>query len=487
MLGSFFFSITLISPFFGALILLVMPSKSFVLQKLFAFFCSCFILINSLCMWFFFDFNSSFFQFLLSLKWFSFLGLNYILGVDGLSVLFIILTSFLITICLLISWNYSNLFLKEYLISFLILEGFLFQIFCVLDIFLFYIFFESVLLPTFFIIGVWGSRLRKIRAVLQFFIYTLIGSLFMLIAFLVIFFETGSTDLQFLWNINFSENRQFFLWIAFFFSFAVKIPLPPFHIWLPEAHAEAPTAGSVILAGILLKLGGYGFLRFALTLLPVACNFFSPLIFLISLLAAIYASFGTLRQIDFKKIIAYSSIAHMGIVILGLFSINCGGLEGCIFLMFSHALISSSLFLCIGFLYDRYKTRLIKYYGGLVQTMPIFSSLLLFFIFSNMGFPGTSSFISEFLILNSLFLLQTNLSIFAGLSTILSATYSIWLFNRLCFGFLKNYYVFKFQDISRREFWTLVPFVFLTIFFGFNSNLILNLLHLSVLNILNFY
>ena len=267
------------------------------------------------------------------------------------------------------------------MICFLLLEFFLLQVFCVLDIFLFYIFFESVLLPMFLIIGVWGSRKRKIKAAYQFFLYTLIGSLFTLLAILTIYFETGTTDLQTLWNFTFSFERQVVLWIAFFLSFAIKIPMIPFHIWLPEAHSEAPTAGSIILAGILLKLGGYGFLRFSLPLLPEASVYFTPFVYILSLAAIIYASLTTIRQIDLKKIIAYSSISHMGVVTLGLFSYNLEGLEGSLFLMLSHGLVSSALFFCIGILYERYHTRILKYYSGLVYVMPLFVTYFLFLTF----------------------------------------------------------------------------------------------------------
>nr|YP_010338911.1 NADH dehydrogenase subunit 4 [Dixoniella grisea]UNJ18983.1 NADH dehydrogenase subunit 4 [Dixoniella grisea] len=474
-------------PFFGAFCLTIINYKNFILQRFVAFFISCLTLIFSLLLWVFFDSSTAVFQFLFNLKWFSILNINYILGIDGISLFFIILTAFLIPLCLLVSWNYSSLYLKEYLISFLILEGFLFQVFSVLDIFLFYIYFESVLLPMFFIVGIWGSRERKIRAVYQLFLYTIVGSIIMLLAILTIYFETGTTNLQTLWNIEFSEFRQIFLWISFFLAFAVKIPMPPFHIWLPEAHSEAPTAGSVILAGILLKLGGYGFLRFSLTLLPLACNFFLPFIYLLSILAIIYASLSTLRQIDLKKAIAYSSIAHMGLVTLGLFSESSIGIEGGIHLMISHGLVSSALFLCIGIIYDRYKTRIIKYYGGLTQFMPLFSTFFLFFSFANVGFPCTISFISEFLIFLGIYLAQSTLAVFAGVGMLLSVAYSIWLFNRVCFGFLKNYYILKFQDLTRREFWLLFPIVIVVIWLGVYSNIIIGSIHFSVLNLLNFY
>ena len=375
-------------------------------------------------------------------------------------------------------------YLKEYLICFLVLEFLLIQVFCVLDLFLFYIYFESVLIPMFLIVGIWGSRERKIRAAYQFFLYTLLGSLLMLIALLCIYFQTGSTDLQFLWNIEFSEKHQFLFWLAFFASFAVKIPMIPFHIWLPEAHAEAPTAGSVILAGILLKMGGYGFMRFSIPMFPLATVYFTPIIYTLSLLATIYASFTTLRQIDLKKIIAYSSISHMGFVTIGLFTLNIQGVEGSVFLMLSHGLVSSALFLSIGILYDRYKTRIIRYYGGFVQVMPIFTIFLLFFVFSNIGFPGTSSFIGELLVLLGIFQLNIFVTFFIAVSMVLGAAYSIWFFNRISFGLLKTHYFKVFQDLSRREFWILISLVLGILWMGVLPTTFLNEMHFSIINLI---
>jgi proton-translocating NADH-quinone oxidoreductase chain M len=357
-------------------------------------------------------------------------------------------------------------------------------VFCVLDLLLFYIFFESVLMPMFLIVGVWGSRERKIRAAYQFFLYTLVGSLLMLLAIVIIYFQAGTTDLQILWNTEFSEKKQLLLWLAFFASFAVKVPMVPFHIWLPEAHAEAPTSGSVILAGILLKMGGYGFLRFSLPMFPLASVYFSPLIFVLSLIAVIYASLTTLRQIDLKKIIAYSSVSHMGFVTIGIFTLTIQGIEGSILLMLSHGLVSSSLFLCVGVLYDRYHTRVIKYYSGLVQVMPIFTVFLMFFSFANIGFPGTSSFVGEILVLIGSFQINTTLTFFSAISMILGAAYSIWLLNRISFGVLKTEYFSYFQDISRRELWILSILAFLVIWMGICPNVFLTEMHISVFNLL---
>ncbi len=340
-------------PVLGALGVLAFPTTALRQMKLFALTVTLVNFILSLSLWIFFDNASAKFQYVQQIEWLSFFNMNFYIGIDGISLFFILLTTFLVPICLLISWKSVNQFVKEFLVAFLFLESFMIAVFCMLDLVLFYVFFESVLIPMFLIIGVWGSRERKIRAAYQFFLYTLIGSLFMLIAILLIYFQVGTTDLQVLTTIEFSERRQLFLWAAFFLSFAVKVPMIPFHIWLPEAHVEAPTAGSVILAGILLKLGTYGFLRFSIPLFPQASVYFTPLVYTLSVLGIIYASFTTLRQIDLKKIIAYSSVAHMGFVTLGLFSLNVQGIEGAILLMLSHGFVASALFLCIGILYDR--------------------------------------------------------------------------------------------------------------------------------------
>lgn len=474
-------------PLFGIIIIFFIPKNESSILRRTGLFISCLIFLISLIIWVFFCSNTSLFQFSFVFFWIPYLNLNYTVGLDGISLFFLILTTFLIVICILCSWNSVNFFVKEFIICFLFLEFCLIQVFCVLDLFLFYIFFESVLIPMFLIVGIWGSRERKIRAAYQFFLYTLLGSFFMLMGLSYIYTVAGTTDIQILWFHNFSEKEQLFLWSAFFLSFAVKIPMMPFHIWLPEAHAEAPTPGSIILAGVLLKLGGYGFIRFSLPLFPKATVFFTPLIFTLSVIAIIYGSLTTLRQIDLKKIIAYSSVSHMGFVTLGIFSLNTQSIAGSIFLMLSHGLVSSALFFCIGILYDRYKTRILKYYGGLVIVMPLFVVFLMFFLFSNIGFPGTSSFIGEFLILMGAFQLNPAVSIFSCFGIILAASYSIWLLNRISFLNVKNFHLSFFQDISRREFWIIFIFFYLILFIGIFPNIILNDIHFSVLNLLEHF
>nr|YP_010619975.1 NADH dehydrogenase subunit 4 [Xiphosiphonia pinnulata]WAX03988.1 NADH dehydrogenase subunit 4 [Xiphosiphonia pinnulata] len=480
--------LTLNLPLLGIFILIFFISdseKNFI--KIFSFIVTALTFLSSLLLWINFTDLTFQFQFLQTYRLSSFFNINYAIGLDGISLFFLLLSTFLINLCILISWENPKFFIKEYFLCFLFLEFCLIQIFCVIDILFFYIFFESVLIPMFLIIGIWGSRERKIKAAFQFFLYTLIGSLFMLVAIIFIYSIKGTTDLLSLWFTNFSFNLQLILWILFFFGFAVKIPMIPFHIWLPEAHAEAPTAGSVILAGVLLKLGGYGFLRFSLPLFPSACLYFNPLIFLLSLIAIIYGSLTTLRQIDLKKIIAYSSIAHMGFVTLGIFSLNINGIEGSIILMLSHGLISSAMFFCIGILYDRYNTRILKYFSGLNHVMPLFVIFFMFFSFSNISFPGTSNFIGELLILIGLSKISFILVSFALIGVILSASYTIWLLNRISFGLLNIYYFNQFQDISRREFYIMFILSFVILWLGIFPNSFLYEINFSILNLFKLF
>nr|AKJ25710.1 NADH dehydrogenase subunit 4 [Geranium endressii] len=470
-------------PVLGSIILLFIPNSRIRLIRFIGLSASLITFLYSLVLWIQFDPSTAKFQFVESFRWLPYENIHFSLGLDGISLFFVILTTFLIPICILVGWSGMINFGKEYIIAFLICEFLMIAVFCMLDLLLFYVFFESVLIPMFIIIGVWGSRQRKIKAAYQFFLYTLLGSVFMLLAILFILLQTGTTDLQILLTTEFSERRQIFLWIAFFASFAVKVPMVPVHIWLPEAHVEAPTAGSVILAGILLKLGTYGFLRFSIPMFPEATLFFTPFIYTLSAIAIIYTSLTTLRQVDLKKIIAYSSVAHMNLVTIGMFSLNIQGIGGSILLMLSHGLVSSALFLCVGVLYDRHKTRLVRYYGGLVSTMPNFSVIFFFFTLANMSLPGTSSFIGEILILVGAFQRNSLVATLAAVGMILGAAYSLWLYNRVVSGNLKPDFLHKFSDLNGREVFIFLPFIVGVVRMGVHPKVFPDCMHTSVSNL----
>jgi len=471
-------------PLLTACVLLLLPSQSTSLMKGLSLTSCSLNFLFSLILWLLFDESTASFQFFERFAWLPFANLQLVLGVDGISLYFLVLTNFLVPACLLVNWKNEKM-VRAYLISFLCLQSAMLAVFCILDLLLFYVFFESVLIPMFFIIGIWGSRERKIRAAYQFFLYTLFGSVLMLLAILLIYFQAGTTDYQILITTSFSEKRQLLLWLAFFASFAVKVPMVPVHIWLPEAHVEAPTGGSVILAGILLKLGTYGFIRFSIPMFPHATLFFTPLIYSMSVIAILYASLTTLRQIDLKKIIAYSSVAHMNYVTLGIFSLNLQGIEGSLLLMLSHGLVSSALFLCVGCLYERSHTRLVKYYGGLVQSIPFFALLFLFFTLGNISLPGTSSFVGEFLILCGVFQTNPFVGSLAASGMIFGTAYSMWLYNRLCFGNVKTPLWNQFADLNRRELALFFPFVFGVLWMGLYPEVFLSGIHMSVSSLLS--
>ncbi len=439
--------------------------------------------IISLSLLFSFDLNNPDFQFVEKYAWIE-SGISYHLGIDGVSILFVILTTMLVPICILASYENIKFSVKEYLISFLALETFMIGVFCSLDLVLFYLFFEGGLIPMFLIIGIWGGE-RRVYSTFKFFLYTLAGSVFMLLAIIYIFISTGTTDVETLLMYNFTTNEQLILWIAFFTSFMVKIPMWPFHTWLPDAHVEAPTAGSVILAGVLLKMAGYGFIRFSIGFFPVASEFFAPFIFSLSVIAIIVTSLIALVQDDMKKLIAYSSVAHMGFVTLGIFTFTVQGIEGGIIQMISHGIVSAALFLCVGVVYDRLHTREIARYGGLVSKMPFYSFSFMIFILASLGLPGTSGFVGEFLVLLSIFSINTYFAVFATTGVVLAATYSLWLYRRIIFGALIKDDLSEMFDLTRREIIIFLPLIILTIFIGLYPKPIINIIEPSTEKIVN--
>ncbi len=470
----------LILPLLGTFTLLFIPSSHKSLLRSIALSCSCLTFVFSLFLWVFFNNSIGTFQYVEKFLWIPILNINFPIGLDGISLFFILLTTLLIPLCLLASWGSIQVNLKKYLIAFLVMEFFLIGVFCILDLLLFYIFFESVLIPMFLIIGIWGSRERKIRASYFFFLYTLLGSVLMLLSILYIYYQVGTTDYEVLLTFSFSPLEQKIMWFTFFASFATKVPMVPVHLWLPEAHVEAPTAGSVILAGVLLKLGTYGFIRFSLPLFPEACFYFAPFVYGMSVVGVVYTSFTAIRQSDFKRIIAYTSVAHMNLVMIGLFSFNIIGIEGAILQSLSHGFVASALFLIIGVVYDRHHTRMVKYYGGLVHTMPVYVFIFLFFTMANIGLPGTGSFVGEFLILTGSFKINTTVTFLGATGMIIGGCYSLWLFNRVAYGNLKTQYFKNYLDVNKRELLTFCPLLLGTLVMGVYPNIFLDSIHFSV-------
>ena len=479
-------SIIVLLPIIGSLLLVFIPSSRIELIRFIGLGTSLLTFTLSLFLWVWFDQSVSKFQFVVELLWLSDMNINLSLGVDGISLFFLLLTTLLMPLCLLTSWNSVKIYVKEYFIAFLIMESLLIVVFSAMDLLLFYIFFESVLIPMFLIIGIWGSRERKIRAGYMFFLYTLIGSVLMLLGILYIYYTVGTTDYEVLLQFEFSVLEQKVLWLAFFASLATKIPMMPTHIWLPEAHVEAPTAGSVVLAGIALKLGSYGFIRFSLPLFPEACLYFTPLVYTMAILAVIYTSLTAMRQTDFKRIIAYTSVAHMNLVMIGIFSFNIIGLEGAIIQSLSHGFVSSALFLIIGVVYDRHHTRMVKYYGGLVHVMPIFVTIFLIFTMANIALPGTSSFVGELLLLAGAYKANTTATFLGATGMVLGGGYALWLFNRVCYGNLKLQYLSQFSDVNKREFFVFLPLLLGTFVLGIYPEIFLDPIHTSVLNLVNY-
>ncbi|WP_422366716.1 NADH-quinone oxidoreductase subunit M [Pelagibius sp.] len=421
--------------------------------------------IVSLFLWTGFDRSSADFQFVERVDWIPAFNISYHMGVDGISMMFVLLSTLLTPLCVLASWNAIQNRVKEYMVAFLVLETLMVGMFCALDMVVFYIFFEGVLIPMFLIIGIWGGG-RRVYAAFKFFLYTLLGSVLMLLAILAMYFDAGTTDIPTLLAHGFPASMQTWLWLAFFASFAVKIPMWPVHTWLPDAHVEAPTAGSVILAGVLLKMGGYGFLRFSLPMMPEASDFFAPLVFSLSVIAVIYTSLVALAQEDMKKLIAYSSVAHMGFVTIGIFAANQQGIEGAIFQMLSHGVVSAALFLCVGVVYDRLHTRLIARYDGLVERMPAYALVFMVFMLASVGLPGTSGFVGEFLVLVGAFQVNTWVALLAATGMVLGAAYMLYLYRRIIFGKITKDDLKSILDMDWREKAVFAPLIVLVLWMG---------------------
>lgn len=441
--------------------------------KFAALFTTGFVFILSLFMMTNFAPGEAGFQFVEKKEWFPDLGISYHMGVDGISMFFVVLSAFLTPICILASWHSIEKRVKEYMIAFLLLETLMIGTFCALDAILFYVFFEAVLIPMFIIIGVWGGA-RKVYSAFKFFLYTLLGSVLMLVALLTMYMKAGTSDIPALMQTAFSPEMQMWLWLAFFASFAVKMPMWPVHTWLPDAHVEAPTAGSVILAGVLLKMGGYGFLRFSIPMLPEATEYFIPLVFGLSVIAIIYTSLVALVQQDMKKMIAYSSVAHMGFVTLGIFTVTTQGVDGAIFQMISHGIVSAALFLCVGVVYDRLHTRDINRYGGLAVNMPKYAVVFMVMMLGSVGLPGTSGFVGEFLSLLGAFEVNTVVATFAATGVVLGAAYMLLLYRKVIFGEQSNADAAAMPDLDKREFGYFIPLVLLVIWLGVSPGYVLS-------------
>ena len=451
-------------------------------SKNLALFVSIANLILSLYLWFMFDNSKSNFQFIENYEWITGFA-NYKVGIDGISILFIVLTTFITPLCIIsVNATIKNR-LKDFLIAILLMETLMIGVFCSLDLIVFYLFFEGGLIPMFLIIGIWGGD-RRVYSAFKFFLFTLLGSVLMLIAIIFIYLMTDTTDFNELYEMGINVKYQNLLWLAFFSSFAVKTPMWPFHTWLPDAHVEAPTAGSVLLAAIILKMAGYGFIRFSLGLFPVASDFFAPLVYFLSLVAIVYTSLVALMQDDMKKLIAYSSVAHMGFVTLGIFTVTQQGIEGGIFQMISHGLVSAALFLCVGVVYERMHTRLINRYGGIVSVMPKYAIVFMIFTLAAIGLPGTSGFIGEFLILMAAFSKNFLVATVASLGVIFAAAYMLWLYRRIIFGDLVKEDLKKMLDLNKTEVLILWSLAVPTIFFGFYPEPLINTFEVSVKNLI---
>lgn len=475
-------------PLIGALFILVITGEQEIVEKnskYVAIFSSLVNFFLSIFLWYSFDTSTSDFQFVEKKNWMEGF-INFQLGIDGISILFILLTTFIAPICIFSGIHSIKFKIKEFLIAILVMETLMLGVFCSLDLVIFYLFFEGGLIPMFLIIGIWGGS-KRVYSAFKFFLFTLLGSVLMLIAIISIYWITGTTDVIQLLDMRIPQEYQYLLWLAFFSSFAVKLPMWPFHTWLPDAHVEAPTAGSVILAAILLKMAGYGFIRFSLGLFPVASDYFTPLIFTLSIIAIIYTSLVALMQDDMKKLIAYSSVAHMGFVTIGIFSLTKQGLDGSIIQMMSHGLISAALFLCVGVVYDRYHSRMISSYGGLVNIMPKYALVFMIFALAALGLPGTSGFVGEFLVLVGTFQVNIFVAVLASLGVVLAAAYMLWLYKRVIFGKMASSEIKEMADLNKTEIYVFASLVFLTLFFGIYPEPLLNTIDISVNNLIDNY
>jgi len=443
--------------------------------------------VLSLFVWFGFERGTAEFQFVEKAAWLPAFGISYHMGVDGISMMFVLLSTFLTPICVLASWESITVRVKEYMIAFLALETFMVGMFCALNVVPFYIFFEGVLIPMFLIIGVWGGP-RRVYSAFKFFLFTLAGSVLMLLAILGMYFQAGTTDIPtLLAEADIPRSMQMWMWLALFASFAVKVPMWPVHTWLPDAHVEAPTAGSVVLAGVLLKMGAYGFIRFSVPMLPEATAFFAPLVFALSVVAVIYTSLVALAQEDMKKLIAYSSVAHMGFVTAGIFTLNQQGMEGAIFQMLSHGIVSAALFLVVGVIYDRIHTRVIDKYGGLVERMPNYAVIFMVFMLASVGLPGTSGFVGEFLVIVGVFQVNTTVALLIATGMVLGAAYMLYLYRRVIFGKLTKQHLMAITDLSAREKAMFAPMIVLVLWMGIYPVSFLDVMSASVDNLITDY
>jgi len=475
-------------PLVGSLFVLFIKdnaSKNYQNSKYVALFVSFANFLISIYLWYLFDNSTSEFQFIENKQWLKGF-VNYTIGIDGISILFILLTTLITPLCIISIINSITSRVKEFLIAILVMESLMIGVFCSLDLIIFYLFFEGGLIPMFLIIGIWGGE-RRVYSAFKFFLFTLLGSILMLIAIITIYWTAGTTNVIQLYELGIDLKYQNLLWLAFFSSFAVKTPMWPVHTWLPDAHVEAPTAGSVVLAAILLKLAGYAFIRFSLGLFPIASDFFTPLIYFLSLIAIVFISLVALMQDDMKKLIAYSSVAHMGFVTLGIFTLTQQGIEGSIIQMISHGFVSAALFVCVGVLYDRSHSRMISTYGGVVSIMPKFSIVFMIFTLAAIGLPGTSGFIGEFLILVGAFQKSFLVAAIASLGVILAAAYMLWLYKRVVFGNLINKKLLKMPDLNKSEIFILWSLVIPTVFFGFYPEPLINTVEVSVNNLIEMY